>query len=72
MPLPIVRRVWANGIRHVEALAEFFDVPEYVVDARLKYLGLVDDEARSVKMYFRQIAPNLLPNSSSEIVGALA
>lgn len=56
MPRAWVKQAWANGIQDIPALAGLFMVSEDAMRIRLSYLGLLDEDARPTRMYFRRVA----------------
>jgi hypothetical protein len=53
MPRTWVKQAWANGIQDVAALAGLFNVSDEAMAKRLRFLGFIDGNSRSVKTYFR-------------------
>lgn len=53
MPRAWVIREWTAGLQDVTALAGSFNVSEEAMDKRLRFLGLLDDDTRPLKTYFR-------------------
>jgi len=56
MPRVWVKNAWCSGIQDVPALAGLFMVSEDAMWIRLNYLGLLDNEDRPVRTYFRRAA----------------
>ena len=55
MPRTWVKNAWARGIQDLPALAGLFMVSEDAMRYRLSYLGLLDDDRRPTRTYFRQV-----------------
>jgi predicted transcriptional regulator len=58
MPRTWVKNAWTSGIQDIPALAGLFMVSEEAIRIRLTYLGLLDEEERPTRTYFRR-ASNL-------------
>lgn len=56
MPRTWIKNAWTGGIQDIPALAGLFMVSEDAMRVRLTYLGLLDDDERSVRTYFRRVA----------------
>ncbi|MGH3938714.1 MAG: ImmA/IrrE family metallo-endopeptidase [Pseudonocardiaceae bacterium] len=56
MPRMWVKNAWTGGIQDIPALAGLFMVSEDAMRVRLTYLGLLDDDQRPVRTYFRRVA----------------
>lgn len=56
MPRTWVKNAWTSGIQDIPALAGLFMVSEDAMRIRLHYLGLLDDDERPIRTYFRRIA----------------
>jgi hypothetical protein len=56
MPRMWVKRAWTNGIQDMASLAGLFMVSEDAIRVRLTYLGLLDDDPRPVRSYFRRVS----------------
>jgi predicted transcriptional regulator len=55
MPRTWVKNAWTSGIQDIPALAGLFMVSEDAMWVRLNYLGLLDDQDRPVRTYFRRV-----------------
>jgi Zn-dependent peptidase ImmA (M78 family) len=56
MPRTAVKRVWASGVQDIDNLAgSIFNVSVAAMTIRLRYLGLIADQTRPVKEYFRSL-----------------
>lgn len=56
MPRTWVKNAWTSGIQDLPSLAGLFMVSEDAMRVRLTYLGLLDNDERPIRTYFRRIA----------------